>query len=87
MKVVFSLLQDITNTVSDVELKVLLPDRNVVTVTVRKNSTTDQVFDVSTTRFWSGEPGFAYGDQFILEAMRTNCRFFSFSFTVPIQWE
>ncbi|KAI0219779.1 Sorting nexin-27 [Lamellibrachia satsuma] len=37
--------QDNTNTVSDVELKVLLPDRNVVTVTVRKNSTTDQVFD------------------------------------------
>ncbi|KAK2182525.1 hypothetical protein NP493_352g06007 [Ridgeia piscesae] len=37
--------QENTNTVNDVELKVLLPDRSVVTVTVRKNSTTDQVFD------------------------------------------
>jgi len=51
-KTIFCFLQENTNTVNDVELKVLLPDRSVVTVTVRKNSTTDQVFDVSTGHFY-----------------------------------
>ena len=41
-----SLLQNY-NGVSDVELRVALPDITTVTVRVKKNSTTDQVYQVS----------------------------------------
>lgn len=42
----FSLPQNY-NGVSDVELRVALPDITAVTVRVKKNSTTDQVYQVS----------------------------------------
>lgn len=41
----FSFLQNY-NGVSDVELRVALPDITTVTVRVKKNSTTDQVYQV-----------------------------------------
>jgi hypothetical protein len=37
-------MQESTN--SGVELKVLLPDRRVCVVTIRRNDTTDQVYEV-----------------------------------------
>ncbi|XP_074651236.1 sorting nexin-27-like isoform X2 [Tubulanus polymorphus] len=38
------------NTTSEVELKVLLPDRNILTVTIKRNHNTEQVFDVVVQR-------------------------------------
>lgn len=34
------------NGVTDVELRILLPDKTTISVRVRKNSTTDQVYQV-----------------------------------------
>lgn len=45
---IFAILQDSSN--SGVELKVLLPDRRVSTVTIRRNDTADQVYEVSLTK-------------------------------------
>lgn len=36
------------NGVTDVELRIALPDKTTISVRVRKNSTTDQVYQVST---------------------------------------
>ena len=36
-----------TNTGNEVELKVLLPDRTIVTVTIKRNYTTEKVYHVS----------------------------------------
>lgn len=37
------------NGVSDVELRIAMPDKNTLTIRVRKNATTDQVYQVSGT--------------------------------------
>lgn len=37
------------NGVSDVELRIAMPDKTTLTVRVRKNSTTDQVYQVTHT--------------------------------------
>ena len=44
------------NGVSDVELRVALPDGTTVTVRVKKNSTTDQVYQVNFFFFFSLGP-------------------------------
>ena len=47
ISVLSSSLRQNYNGVSDVELRVALPDITTVTVRVKKNSTTDQVYQVS----------------------------------------
>lgn len=37
------------NGVSDVELRIAMPDKTTLTVRVRKNSTTDQVYQVTSS--------------------------------------
>lgn len=40
------------NGVTDVELRIALPDKTTISVRVRKNSTTDQVYQVRTHDIW-----------------------------------
>lgn len=40
------------NGVTDVELRIALPDKTTISVRVRKNSTTDQVYQVKTHDTW-----------------------------------
>lgn len=41
------------NGVTDVELRIALPDKTTISVRVRKNSTTDQVYQVKKTNsYW-----------------------------------